>query len=397
MAAHTAPVGTKLITTLLVAGGLLSLNASYAASYRPASDNQIVDILPAGSLTYQQLNIAATTSSTTQPKQPFEQVQPRIDALLQQAYQRGDPRLLGMAEAMLQPYQNDKAASVRISRANIYQATHRFKEARQELLAILQQIPNQGDSLLMLASIDTVQGNFAAARKSCQQITDPGLLVIRLACSAQIDSMTGKLKQSAATLQQLLQLNSGLTPEQQRWLYLMLADMALRLDDPVMARQVFMQLDRDSAPALASRADWLLAHQAWGLARGLLVNHTDNDSLLLRLAFAEQQLAHPDAARHRELLSERLQVWQQRGETAHQREQAQFALWFGSAEQALQLARLNWQKQRESADFAIYAQAAIRANSTDDLKALQQWLTGSGFEYPQLALQIKRLANQAGK
>lgn len=397
MAAHPASVRTGFITTLLLAGGLLGLNASYAASYRPASDNDIVDVLPAGSLTYQQLNVQTANSTTTLQKPPFEQVQPRIDALLQQAYQRGDPRLLGMAEAMLQPYRQQNTPAIRLTRANIYQATHRFKEARQELLALLKQMPNQADSLLMLASIDTVQGNFAAAQQSCQQITDPGLLVIRLACTAQIDGMTGKLKQSAATLQQLLQLNSGLTTEQQRWLYLMLADMALRLDDPVMARQVFTQLDRDSAPALAARADWLLAHQAWGLTRGLLINHTDNDSLLLRLAFAEQQLAHPDAARHRELLAQRLQVWQQRSETAHQREQAQYALWFGSAEQALQLARLNWQKQRESADVAVYAQAAIRANNPDDLTVLQQWLRDSGFEYPRLTQQIHHLLHQAGK
>lgn len=368
-----------------------------AAPYYPAHDADIVDTLPSGSLTYQQLN----GLNSNAPKLPFEQLQEQVNTLLKQAYRTGDPRALGLAEAMMQPYQQDTTPAIRLTRANIYQATHRFAQAKQELQAILKQIPTQPDSLLMLASIDTVQGDFQSARKYCQQISDPGLLVIRLACQAQIDGMTGKLKASAATIQQLLTLNSGLTAEQQQWLYLILADMVLRLDDPVLAKQVFSHLDTNTAPALTARADWLLAHQAWQLTRNLLISHTDNDSLLLRLSIAEQQLGHPDAASHRSLLAQRLTIWQQRGETAHQREQAYHALWFGTADQALQPARLNWQKQRESADFSLYAQAAIRANSLADLKVLQQWTKTTGFEYPQLnqkiAQQINLILTKAGK
>ena len=379
----------------MIAGGLAMLCSvcslsTLAAAYRPAQDTDIIDTLPSGSLTYQQLS----GLNSAKAKLPFEQVAAQIDALIKQAYRSGDPHSLGLAEAMMQPYQQDTTPAIRLTRANIYQATHRFTQARQELQAILKQMPNQPDSLLMLASIDIVQGDFKSAANYCQRISDPGLLVIRLACQAQIDGMTGKLKASAATMQQLLQLNSGLTAEQQQWLYLILADMALRLDDPVLARQVFSLLDRDTAPALTARADWLMAHQAWQLTRNLLIAHTDNDSLLLRLSIAEQQLGHPDATSHRSLLAQRLAIWQQRGETAHQREQAYHALWFGTADQTLQLARLNWQKQRESADFSLYAQAAMRANSLDDLKILQQWVKSTGFEYPRLNQKIAQHINQ---
>lgn len=382
-------VRTMIASGLAMLCSVFSLS-TLAAAYRPAHDTDIIDTLPSGSLTYQQLN--GLNSAKT--KLPFEQVAAQIEALIKQAYRSGDPHSLGLAEAMMQPYQQDTTPAIRLTRANIYQATHRFTQARQELQAILKQMPNQPDSLLMLASIDIVQGDFKSAANYCQRISDPGLLVIRLACQAQIDGMTGKLKASAATMQQLLQLNSGLTAEQQQWLYLILADMALRLDDPVLARQVFSLLDRDTAPALTARADWLMAHQAWQLTRNLLIAHTDNDSLLLRLSIAEQQLGHPDAASHRSLLAQRLSIWQQRGETVHQREQAYHALWFGTADQALQLARLNWQKQRESADFSLYAQAAMRANSLDDLKTLQQWVKSTGFEYPRLNQKIAQHINQ---
>lgn len=368
-----------------------------AAPYYPAHDQDIVEELPAGSLTYQQLKQPTANTS----KQPFEQVQEQITSLIKQAYRTGDPRALGIAEAMLAPYLQQNEPAIRLARANIYQASHRFALARQELLSILKQIPDQPDSLLMLASIDTVLGDFNSARQYCQRIHDPGLLVIKLACLAQIDGMTGKLQAAATTMQQLLNLNSGLNTEQQQWLYLILADMALRLDDPVLAKQVFSQLDRDTAPALVARADWLMAHRAWQLTRNLLISHTDNDSLLLRLSIAGQQLRQKEATKWRNLLAQRLSIWQQRGETAHQREQAQYALWFGLADQALQLARNNWQKQRETADFSLYAQAAMRANSLDDLKILQQWAKTTGFEYPHLnqkiAQHINRLITKAGQ
>lgn len=370
---------------------------THAAPYYPAHDQDIVEKLPAGSLTYQQLKQPGTSTG----KQPFEQVQEQINSLIKQAYRTGNPRTLGIAEAMLAPYTQQNAPAIRLARANIYQATHRFAQSRQELLSVLQQLPDQPDSLLMLAAIDTVQGNFQSARQYCQRLHDPSLLVIRLACLAQIDGMTGKLRASAATMQQLLSLNSGLNTEQQQWLCLILADMALRLDDPVLAKQVFSQLDHDTAPALVARADWLMAHQAWLLTRNLLIPHTDNDSLLLRLSIAGQQLRQKEATQWRALLAQRLNIWQQRGETAHQREQAQFALWFGSANQALELARSNWQKQRETADFSLYAQAAMRANSLDDLRILQQWAKTTGFEYPHInkkvTQHINRLMAQAGR
>lgn len=375
---HRRRTLSKAAYFILIAFCSSTISHVHAAAYRPASDQQIIDTLPAGSPTYQQLSKQSPTA-----RQPFSKVEPQISALLKQSYASGDPRALGLAESLLEPYATDHSAPVRLIRANIYQASHRFNQARQELQAVLKQLPNQPDSVLMLSSIDLVQGRFTEARQYCQQITDMGLLVLRLSCIAQVDSMTGKLQESANTLKQLLQLNNGLTSEQQRWLNLMLADIALRLDDPILAKQVFEQLDQHTAPSLMARADWLMAHQAWQQTRKLLIKHTDNDSLLLRLVISEQHLNDPAATAHFKLLAERIRIWNERGETAHQREEAQYALLFNPTK-ALTLARLNWQKQRETADVVVYANAALRANSQSDIKIIQAWIKQSGFEYPRL-------------
>lgn len=359
---------------------MLGISSAYAAPYRPANPSVIVDTLPVGSLTYQQRNPAQAA-----PRQSLGESMARANALIAQAYSTGDPRDLGQAEALLAPYAKVQTPALRLIRANIYQASHRFEQARQQLQHVLKQVPNQPDSLFMLASINLVQGQFTAARHQCEQLQDMSLLVLKMICITQIDSMTGNLRASVQRIDQLMQVNAGLTPEQQRWLYLIAADIALRADDAALATRVFHQMDKQTAPALTARADWLLAHQQWDKTRQLLSQSTDNDSLLLRLMISEQQRKDPKAATHARLLRQRIAIWQQRGEVAHQREQAQFAYVMGQFNQALTLARLNWQKQRETADVVIYANAALRARSQPDIKAIQYWMAQTGFEYPLLA------------
>ncbi|MBC7752322.1 MAG: hypothetical protein H7Z73_11530 [Candidatus Saccharibacteria bacterium] len=352
---------------------------SDAAPYRPISDTDVIDTLPVGSPTFQTRQLLNKSV-----KQPFSVIEPQISALMSRAYSQGDPRSIGQAEALLEPYRRDNSPQVMMLRANIAQANHRFDDARQELQAILKKIPNQPDSLLMLSSIDLVQGRFDEARKGCDGIRDMSLMILRFACLAQVDNMTGKLVSSRDTLTQLSQTNNGLNAEQQRWLNLIRADIALRLNDPVLAKSVFEQIDIDTAPSLTARADWLLAHRAWAQTRQLLLNHKDNDALLLRLVMSELQLKHPDAQADFKLLSERINVWNERGETAHQREQAMYALMVNPPRKALDLARSNWQKQRETADVVVYTNAAIRARSLPDLKLIDAWIKQTGFEYPHL-------------
>lgn len=381
---------TRGYIRLCIAGSLCLgiVCAANAAPYRPTSDAEVVDTLPKGSMTFQSRSMPKKNSNLA-----FGEIEPQVRALLTQSYVLGDPRALGQAESLMQPYRQDNSPQVRQIRATIYQASHRFDQARQELRAILKQSPNQPDSVLMLSSIDLVQGKFDAARQGCHQLTDIGLLTLRMACIAQVDSMTGQLVQSAATVKQLIQLNGGFTIEQQRWLGLILADMALRLNDAQLAKLAFSKLDQNSAPALMAKADWLLAHQQWGAVRQLLAQHTDNDSLLLRLLISEQHLKDPKAALHFKLLGERIQVWNERGEIAHQREAAQYALLLANPTQVLALARLNWQKQRETTDVVVYSNAALRNKSQADIQIIQDWIKKNSFEYPQVS---KALA-QAGR
>lgn len=371
----------KILSYFILAGLLVIPNSPVNAKpFQPANDATVIETLPEGSLTYQ-----SRAPNLNLQKVPFEVIEPKVSALLAQAYNWGDPRALGQAESLLEPYQNNQSPQVKLIRANIDQASHRFDLAKQQLTDILKQVPNQPNSVLMLSSINLVQGNFDAARQQCHGLNDISLLILKMACMAQVDSMTGQLGKSANAVAQLLSINNGLTSEQQRWLGLMLADMALRLNDGKLATVAFEQLNQyNSMPVLAAKADWLLAHGQWQSVKNLLKDHTDNDALLLRLLITEQHLKDADFAAHFKLMGERVQIWNERGEVAHQREAAQYALLFQNPKPALKLAQLNWQRQRETADVVVYANAAINNQSTADIQIIQEWIQKTGFEYPLL-------------
>ncbi len=356
----------------------------YAQPYTPHDDAEVIDTLPQGALTYQDRIVIHA-----QNKPPFDQISPKIHALLSFAYNQGDPRALGQAEALLTPYLAEKSAETIFLQATIQQSKHDFDTAKASLQSLLKKTPNQPDSLLMLASINLVQGHFDESRQNCDGIRDIGLMVLRLACFAQVDDMTGHLAQSRQVLTTLVTINNGLTQEQSQWLYLILADIAQRTDDVKLAQTVFQHLDLTKAPALTAQADWLIAHQDWKACSQALSAHRDNDALLLRLAACELHTDPAQAKTDLALVGERMQLWQLRGDTSHQREQALYALLSDDKSQdALVIARTNWAKQKETADFQAYTQAAIRAKSITDLNQIHVWVEQNHFEYPQMIRQL---------
>ena len=365
-------IGSSLFSSLVV-----------AAPFIPTDDQQILETLPTDSPPPRYLT-ASDFVSTTNEMDPEQTRQ-----LLEHAYLQGDPRALGQAQAQLDQ-STDQSLETLMLRARALQSNHKFEDAKLLLQQILDKNPTDADALLTLSSLLLVQGQFDAARNYCDKLTDASLRVYQLTCNAQIQTMTGELAQAKQTLSGLMSLAPGLDASTARWLYLIQADAALRSNDTVLAEQVFSVMDTQTVPALMARADWLLSQNKYQQVRDLLKDHTDKDSLLLRLITAQLKLNDPKAQQNLDLMQERLEVWRIRKEKAHLREQATYALLANKTDSALKLAQENWQQQRETADITIYATAAIKANSEADIEILQQFIKDSGFEYPALALSLDK-------
>ncbi len=341
----------------------------------PLNDSTILESLPAGP------RPIVRTNASTPASLPTALIAAR--AQLQAAHQQGDPRYLGYAEAQLGPWLNlpEPPTDVLLLRARLLQANHRFDPALSDLGRVLKRSPNQPEALLLSASINQVRGRYSEARQACRGLQGLELLPLSLICQAQLDGVTGQARAALTRLQKLPRRNLGLTPGQSAWLDLGIADLADRLGETALTEASLKSALASGAEAVGAYADWLHAEDRDAESPALLRPWTAHDGLLMRLARAERTSLPAAFKTHRAELLRRLAAFRQRGETGHEREQALLYLdVLQEPDNALMLARRNWQNQRETADFRVYGRAALAANASADLDLLRAWQAQTGFE-----------------
>lgn len=335
-----------------------------ATPYLPSGDGEVLEVLPARRLVLQSLPVAASL--------PPARRETDIRNLLMLAQREGDPRYLGYAEAQLAQLPDSPARA--LLRARLRQSQHRFGEAQAELAEALRKLPGDPEALLLQASIHLVRGDYDRAHESCSRLSGLAILPLALACRAQVDGLRGQGETALRQLRQLSTLGDGLAPDQRTWLQLALGDLALRLGDDELAGAAYRSVHANSVDARAAYADWLLATGRPAAAVTLLRDFTRSDALLLRLALAEQRLGLPAATAHARELRQRFDALAARGDGTHLREAAVLALLLEKdAARALDLARRNWEQQREPADLLLYVRAARATGSQRDLALLRDW------------------------
>jgi hypothetical protein len=277
----------------------------------------------------------------------------------------GDPRLVAYGRRALGHWDGDSLPPVQVAleRALLAQTEHRFDAARDELARLLERAPRSEEALLALAAIDTVQGRYDDAKRSC------GRLVLQNAslagvCFAALQLATGDAEAAyrllAANAERQESLDLGLAV----WLNTLAAEAAEALGrDDDAARHYAAALaasrDRPSIYLLTAQADFLLRRDDPVTVVELLENAPPADSILLRLAVAERRMGR-DSSPRVEILRYRLELALAGADVAHAREAAFFALYLeNDAERALPLALANWAVQREPIDARLVREAQL--------------------------------------
>lgn len=303
------------------------------------------------------------------------------------ARQATDPRYLGYAQAALAPWWSQPAPppEVRLLRATILQSTHRFDAALADLDGVLAAKPGNAQAWLTRATVLTVRGDYTKATASCARLSSVADQLVTITCLANVAGMTGRSLKSEQLLDLTLQRSSNAAPELQAWSLTLLAELATRRGETASADQRYrraLAISPHDSYLLAAYADFLLDQQRPAEVLQLLKNQDRIDALLLRRALAlqsagdERELAKASAE-----LRDRFAAAMQRGDTVHQREQARFALFLQhDAATALQLARNNWEVQKEAADMRILLEAAIRAHDARAAEPVLTWIAASGME-----------------
>jgi len=231
-----------------------------------------------------------------------------------------------------------------------------------------------------------VQGRYGEARADCARIARLTLPLVTTACAAAPASLSGEAEPAYRSLALALARQPDADAALREWALTLSAEIAWRRGDQAAADAQFrdaLALDARDPYLLAAYSDFLLEHGRAAEVIALVKDYGRNDSLLLRLALAEARLPEMHAAyeAHRADLAARFDAARRRGDSLHRREEARYTLAIaGDTRAALELARANWQVQKEPADLRILIEAALAARDARTLEEARAWVASQKLE-----------------
>ena len=365
---------------------LSSTTVAQATPFTPTSDQQVLVRLPTAAQDPAQRDRAERRRQLSREPRRADLAAEVVADLLAQLAADGDPRFAGYAQAALAPWWNDPAPppDLRVARAVLRQFSHDFDAALADLDAVVQQDPTHLQAWAWIAAISMVQARYDRARQACDQLAQHGSDLQARSCTATVDAATGHAARATTAFEQALAADAAGPRELRLWVLTRLAETRERLGDAAAAERAYraaLALGLDDSYLLAAYADFLLDQQRPADVLVLLKDRERNDLHLLRLALAGQALKHERAQAWQAALAARFDAARQRGDTAHQKEEARFALAvLGDAARALPLASANYAVQREAADARVLLEAALAARQKAAAAPVLDWLRQSHFE-----------------
>jgi tetratricopeptide (TPR) repeat protein len=366
--------------------GLVFIGAAQAAPYTPASDDQVLAVLPAGARHSSTPNLELTRSR-------LDIALPLAQFYISRSRASGDLRFLGYAEAMLTPWMKQAPVphQVLVLHATILQSRHSFNAALAELDQALGQQADDPQAWLTRATVLRVLGRYDEALASCQKLAVAADPAVTTLCLQGVMGLNGHLQSAYAAIVSLPQ--QALPPEARAWRYSELGEMAERLGDDGAAEHWLregLQLAPEDFYMRTACADLLLRHGRAAETVTLLSGYESMEPMLLRLAIAQRALNNSGGSQAVAQLAGAFDIEQQRGDAVHRREQARFLLDVApNPGAALTAAQQNWQVQREPEDVLVLLRAAQAAHQPEAAEPAIEFLKLHGLEDARLNNYLK--------
>jgi len=376
--------------SLVVACVLASFaSVATAAPHRPASDDEIVETLPAGA---RQSDRAARALRAATARDPGNlDLALRLASLdVARARVDGDPRPLGRAQATLAPWWNapDAPVPVLVLRATIEQSGHAFDAAAADLERALAREPGNAQAWLTLASVRQVTGDLDGALESCRRLADVTSRALAQTCEAAVDAVSGNATRASDSLDRA-KVAFARDTTLLVWATTLQAESAERLgraDDAERHYRESRALDPRDVYTMAAYADFLLDAGRDADVLAMIPRDTPVDILLLRRVQAARRSGAPDAVAEADELAQRFDALRARGDRVHLREEARFTLEvLGRRDDALALAVENWRVQKEPLDARIVLEAALAAEKPEAAREIVRWIGATHLEGERVA------------
>ncbi|MBK6469958.1 MAG: hypothetical protein IPF94_04230 [Betaproteobacteria bacterium] len=390
----TPPLTLASVYLVIILSGL---SATHAAPRTPGSDAEVLATVPARLSDPRGREMAALRAAwRAQPKDE------RVAVALAQHYfeqvaAEGDPRYIGYAQAVLQPWWTlaQPPVAVRVLRAKLKQFDHQFDAALADLDAALAAQPTLADAWAWRVAILMVSARYDEARASCERLVPLAPPLLGAGCRAQVAAVTGSAASAAAALRAALQDHSAAPAEEKLWVLTRLAETEERRGAHAAAEAAFRDALALGVPDVylqAAYADFLLDRGRPSEVMALLQDAARADVLLLRLALSARLAGDARAPRLADELAARFAAARQRGDSTHEKEESRFLLALrGDTARALVLAQQNWAVQREPADARVLLEAALAARDPAAAAPVLAWMAASRIESVTLHAMAARL------
>ena len=275
---------------------------------------------------------------------------------------------------------------VLLLRATIEQSRHAFTEALATLDRILVRDSRAGGAWLTKATIHTLRGDYAEARRACLPLARLTDSLTAFTAAAALGGLTGEAESSLQHLEEALARTKSLDSATLVWSHNVGADLAERLDQLDVAErhyQAALALVPDDPFTLSVWADFSMLHGHAAEVVTRLTPHAEKDALLLRLAEAKKMVAKgkTEAVQAEIVRLENGFLIARRRGVSHAREEARFYLHLlNQPTRALVLAQENWQQQREPADLRLLLECGQAANNPLAVESARAWLRTNRLE-----------------
>lgn len=399
--------GARVAARLIAFAASCVATAATASPFQPQSPTQVIEHLPARSGPEWDDVRALRAELAARPANAAGAAD--LAALYLDLFRvEGDPRLVGYAEAALEPWRTETAPprDVALQLASLAQTQHRFDEAVERLDELLARDPRAAEAWLMKASIAQVAGRYADARQACARLVVLADALTAGACLAAVQAVTGRADDASAFFAGALrQLDGTADSRATIWIATLAAETAAARGRAAEADAYFLAAfaaaraasQNPSIYLISAYGDFLLANGRAADALALMERAPRNDSTLLRVAAAKKTLAL-DTTAELDDLQYRLQLTLGGKNPAHGREAAYLLIRVRDEPRlALEQAAASFAAQREPIDAALVLEAATALCPLDATAAAAaaapalEWLGANRVEHAELRALAQQL------
>ncbi len=385
-----------LLLLLSITWGSALSSAQESRAYIPSSDEDVLEVLPARLFNRDQM-------ASVRKKLAADPNNEKLAATVARAYiaagaKAGDPRFYGYARAAISPWWDSDLPPVAIAkvRAKLKEKDHDFDGAIIDIKKLLEREAEDVQAWIELANLQRVKGNYSESQKACATLSQFAEPLQSDICQIPLLAVCGQANEAENRLSALMEKAERELPGIVPWALVMQAEVSRvlgRFDESESHFKKAISRSPDDSYLKRAYAEFLIDRDKPAQALALLRADTSDTGILLIAAIAARKSGETSLSDGwQNELKQRFSEIRLRGGVPHGRFEAQYLLSLANEPaKSLEVALINWSKQKEARDSRNVLEAAIAAEDPSAARPVIDFLRENETEDIELLRLVKRL------